>query len=539
MKPNTMEKRAVRLRDLYAQAEEHLLRKLGNRFKDVMSATDAPLWYRIKMSEIFQVQTELEQALSELEAASLEMRTALTEAAFALGIDEADKDFNSILSQQGADGIFTALGIDGPTGRSQAITALMDDSEMRFSELHRRILRDTEDAYREVLAESLPFVTMGVETYQDAVKRAMQGFAERGITGFVDKAGRHWGMAEYAEMATRTGLANAQIAGYTQECLRYGYDLVIVSDHSDTCPLCGKWERKILSLTGEKADDPECAGTISEARRAGLFHPNCGHRFVAYIPGQTDKDLSRGHNKEQDATGYKNRQLQRYYERQVRKWKRIQAAALTPEDEREAQFHVKQWQKKLRAHTAAANLPRKYEREGGRVLLSEEAKKIKPLSKLPTSWSTSIESKPNTQKADEQTIDNSKPIHYKLNPDAFKSIRPLITDEVVFNPERIEHVKDGTHPDALEYEKYIPEVLSNPDYIIEATRNKDKSGVALKQFNLNEKGKEVNISLVVRIAVADDPEHNKNSIITMIKVRSREYNRLVKNKKKLYVRPDL
>lgn len=379
MKPNTMEKRAVRLRDLYAQAEEHLLRKLGNRFKDVMSATDAPLWYRIKMSEIFQVQTELELALSELEAASLEMRTALTEAAFALGIDEADKDFNSILSQQGADGIFTALGIDGPTGRSQAITALMDDSEMRFSELHRRILRDTEDAYREVLAESLPFVTMGVETYQDAVKRALQGFAERGITGFVDKAGRHWGMAEYAEMATRTGLANAQIAGYTQECLRYGYDLVIVSDHSDTCPLCGKWERKILSLTGEKADDPECAGTISEARRAGLFHPNCGHRFVAYIPGQTDKGLSRGHDKEQDATGYKNRQLQRYYERQVRKWKRIQAAALTPEDEREAQFHVKQWQKKLRAHTAAANLPRKYEREGGRVLLSEEAKKIKPL----------------------------------------------------------------------------------------------------------------------------------------------------------------
>ena len=62
--------------------------------------------------------------------------------------------------------------------------------------------------------------------------------------------------------------------------------------------------------------------------------------------------------------------------RRFRQWKRRQAVATTPEDERKAKAYVDRWQKKLRELTGETGLPRQYRREGGRVRLSEVAKRL-------------------------------------------------------------------------------------------------------------------------------------------------------------------
>ena len=43
-----------------------------------------------------------------------------------------------------------------------------------------------------------------------------------------------------------------------------------------------------------------------------------------------------------------------------------------------ARAYVVKWQGKLRKLTGGTTLPRKYDREGGRVVLSAQAKKLKP-----------------------------------------------------------------------------------------------------------------------------------------------------------------
>lgn len=363
MIPNATEERAEALLKLYAEAEEQLLEIIARNCKGI-DRRDPAAWAQKKLAQVQKVRRELEQALKNLEEKSVYERVQLFWAAH----------------DEGADGLWRELGITGVSAaRSQDVVTLIDDSAKRFSELHRRILRDSEDIYRQVLSEGLSMAVMGVETTQQAITRTMNMFADRGITAFVDKAGRRWGMAEYSEMAVRTGMMHAAIAGYTQEALAHGEDLVIISDHTDECPLCAVWENVVLSLTGAQINHPDCYGTIAEARDAGLFHPHCKHSMTVYVPGLTDKGRapSKAQNPE-DARGYKIRQQQRYMERRVRQWKRRQAAAITPEDERIARMYVTKWQGKLRSLTGEYKLPRKYSREGGRVVMSEAARKLKP-----------------------------------------------------------------------------------------------------------------------------------------------------------------
>lgn len=367
MIPNATQQRAEALLKMYAEAEEELITIIASRVG--MVGHDPPQWAQQKLKQVQEVRAELRTAIDGLAKQSLEERIKLMWAAH----------------DEGADGLLRELGIEGAisTARSQAAVTLIDDYNERFSELHRRILRDATDVYRDVLNQALPMAAMGVETTQQAIRRALNAFADRGITAFVDKAGRRWGMAEYAEMATRTGMMNAALAGYTQEALNHNEDLVIITDHADECPLCASWERRVLSLTGAQLSHPDCSGTIADARAAGLFHPNCLHGMTVYVPGLTIVDggkPSGSYYGSDDQRGYQQRQLQRYYERTVRRWKRRQAAATTPEDERIAKAYVDKWQRKLRELIGDnPKLPRKYSREGGRVLLSEAAKKMKAL----------------------------------------------------------------------------------------------------------------------------------------------------------------
>lgn len=402
MIPNATQQRAEALLKMYAEAEEELIAIVASRVG--MVGHDPPQWAQQKLKQVQEVRAELRTAIDGLAKQSLEERIKLMWAAH----------------DEGADGLLRELGIEGAisTARSQAAVTLIDDYNERFSELHRRILRDATDVYRDVLNQALPMAAMGVETTQQAIRRALNAFADRGITAFVDKAGRRWGMAEYAEMATRTGMMNAAIAGYTQEALNHSEDLVIITDHADECPLCAPWERRVLSLTGAQLSHPDCSGTIADARAAGLFHPNCLHGMTVYVPGLTIVDggkPSGSYYGSDDQRGYQQRQLQRYYERTVRRWKRRQAAATTPEDERIAKAYVDKWQRKLRELIGDnPKLPRKYSREGGRVLLSEAAKKMKALQVSENGGIISAEAKRIIETLE---LIRSKAINKAINPE--------------------------------------------------------------------------------------------------------------------------
>lgn len=57
----------------------------------------------------------------------------------------------------------------------------------------------------------------------------------------------------------------------------------------------------------------------------------------------------------------------------------------------------------------------------------------------------------------------------KIDQEIYQCItNDIVTDEVIITDERIEHIKERHPNDYERFCSYIPEMISNPDYIIEA-----------------------------------------------------------------------
>lgn len=119
----------------------------------------------------------------------------------------------------------------------------------------------------------------------------------------------------------------------------------------------------------------------------------------------------------------------------------------------------------------------------------------------------------------------------KLDIEKYKCVTSDIqTDEVIITDERIQHIKDRHPKDFENFVEYISEVIAEPDYIIEDER--PFTAMVLKEFYEPEKKEFVRLSL--RLITSVDSNKYKNSIITFMKIREKEYKRLLKNKKILY-----
>lgn len=74
-------------------------------------------------------------------------------------------------------------------------------------------------------------------------------------------------------------------------------------------------------------------------------------------------------------------------------------------------------------------------------------------------------------------------VHYidigKLDKDLYRCVtQDITTDEVIITDERIQHIKDHHPGDYERFPKYIFDIVSDPDYILQA--NKPNSAFLLK-----------------------------------------------------------
>jgi hypothetical protein len=330
----------------YAEAEQLLIKRLAIY---LAGDVEAPDWVERKLAQVQAYRAQAEAVVAELEKEAVEgVSTALREA-YARGGTAALKDLAGAKLAAGTEPL--AAG---------ALERLISETVSAVTATGPRILRSTVDAYRAVVAETAEAVLLGTQTRRQAAQQALNRFAERGVTGFVDSRGRGWNLESYTEMAMRTGALRAMRVGHTDRLQEAEQDLVIVSDSPSECDLCRDWEGQVLSISGNDRDHP----SVEEAEGAGLFHPNCTHTLGIYLEGVT-RPMSETENPEL----YEAEQKQRYLERKIRESKRVEAAALDETARKAAAAKVRARQAQLREYVAANDLKRlRYREQIGRAI---------------------------------------------------------------------------------------------------------------------------------------------------------------------------
>jgi hypothetical protein len=369
---------AREVRVLYEGAETALLERLAAALE---ADIDSPRWAELKLAAV----GNLRSAVEEISAALQQDADGAIARAL---ITAYNRGRGAAVAEMGALDIDRELVAREALPNAAAVDRLAASMANDTRPLHQRITRSVVDAYQRIVARVSGNVLLGTETRRQASQRALNEFADRGITGFIDRAGRSWNLASYAEMAVRSVTARAAIEGHVDALVEIGQTLVIVSDAPLECPLCAPWEGEVLAINGqsghhtlrlEHAAPPEqprrgllrrrgpvptvavhVAGSLTEARAAGLFHPNCRHSLSIYLPGVTTRPVA----PPTPGTTYADTQRQREIERHIRRWKRLQAAAMDDVARARAGAYVRRWQAAMREHVAAhEHLRRKPQRE--------------------------------------------------------------------------------------------------------------------------------------------------------------------------------
>lgn len=340
--------------EMYADAERILLARVA---RALGSNLDAPSWAEQKLLQVQMLRLQAEQLLSALTAPVEQAVAEAVATAYNRGTAAAVSDLAGVLG--------TALeDLADPVPGTAAVQRLVSEAVTNVTATHARILRVTLDAYRQVVVEASGQVMLGTVTRREAAQRALNDFAGRGITGFVDRAGRGWQLESYVEMAVRSTTAQAAVNAHADRLQALGQDLVIVSDAPQECRLCRPWEGKVLSLSGGTVGTVEggrgvrVAGSLADARSAGLFHPGCRHSTGLFQPGVT-----RLPGRTADPQGDADRRKLRYLERETRKAKRLEAAALDDRARAKAAARVRARQAQIREHTRTTTAKRQPQRE--------------------------------------------------------------------------------------------------------------------------------------------------------------------------------
>lgn len=222
-------------------------------------------------------------------------------------------------------------------------------SDMQTAEA--AMLRMADDQYRKIIFNAQTYAISGAGTYEKAVDMATKNFLAAGINCIEYKGGRRVNIKSYAEMVVRTSSKRAQLYADGQVRKEIGISTVIAKKRLNACPLCLPFVDKVLIddvwSGGKQSDGPY--PLVSEALKAGFFHPNCKDHLSTYIPGVTEPPEGSFTEQEIENIGIKSKKEaeQQYVSRQVEKYERLSEHSLSPENKTMYKAKEEGWKRRL------------------------------------------------------------------------------------------------------------------------------------------------------------------------------------------------
>lgn len=273
----------------------------------------------------------------------------------------------------------------GFTGvNDRKLNSLMSETKKCIYKAEYSAFRYTEDIYRKVIFDAQVYFNTGTGTLAQAIDMATKDFLSRGVDCIEYKDGRRVNIQSYSEMVLRTSNKRSYMQGEAAMRDEYGLNLVIVTRRNNGCPKCMNYTGKIFvddvysetGSAGKLDDDPkgktkgktESTGKyplLSTAIANGLYHPNCRDSHSTYFEGITTTYPEPTDAEKAEAQRiYDLEQQQRYNERQIRKYDRLEKGSIDEENKTKYGNLKKEWKNRNKEFVNEhEELRRRYDRE--------------------------------------------------------------------------------------------------------------------------------------------------------------------------------
>lgn len=367
---------------LYAQVEADILADMAQRLKAYDYWIPASEHQRRVLLEMGASEQEILKKLSAITGKSTaELKKLMLDAGQqALAAD------NAIYQEQGLQ--------PPPLRASKPMQQVLNAGYARTAKLFRNLTRTTAHTasgqLEQVLDVAYMKVTSGAFDYNTAITHAIKSLAKQGLGAVRYPSGRVDTLETAVRRAVMTGVNQTALQLQMTLADELGSDLVEVTAHAGARPSHAVWQGQIYSRSGKSRSYPDFVQATGYGTGAGLGGWNCRHSFYPYFEGTSrtySKELLDSYQAQnytyngRKMTEYEASQMQRGIERQIRRWKRenaaMQAAGL---DSTESAVKLRTWQEKQKDFLRQTGLKRQTAREQvvqrKQIIQNKKAKKV-------------------------------------------------------------------------------------------------------------------------------------------------------------------
>lgn len=431
--------------ELYSQVERDILADMARRIAAYDYWIPSAEHQRQKLREMGLAQQEILDRLSKLTGKSkAELERLMNEACNdAL---ESDREY------------YRQYGMNAPDEMSKALRRILKTGYLQTSQLFKNLTKTTASAGQAQFVDALDRawlqINSGAFDYNTAIRNAIKDVARQGLQAIRYPSGH----ADTLEVAVRRALVTGvnQTAGKMQLQLadELGCDLVETTAHAGARPEHAVWQGKVFSLSGKDKRYPDFISSTGYGTGAGLLGWNCRHNFNPYVDGAprayTDEMLEQYSAKTIRYNGkmyteYEAMQMQRYHERQIRRWKRenvsMQAAGL---DTTESAVKIKSWQEREKDFQRQTGLKPQTARQQIAGYGRSQARKVTDVAKKVENKANSLYNLGST-KANVESYIRHKPIHDELEAHNIRFVQWISEKEVVVDAGKPEIARETKH----------------------------------------------------------------------------------------------
>ena len=211
----------------------------------------------------------------------------------------------------------------------------------------------TAQMYTEIINKTTAAFNSGLFTFDEALERTIQGWAQKGIKStFIDKGGHTWSLERYVRTVLKSTLSNTYDTLRKDRMSEYSVHTVLVTSHMGARQACSKIQGHVVDLRPmselppnwkyRSIYDPYWQAEYETA--GGHRGVNCQHMHIPFIPSVNTNNQPKFNEKENKKVAELTKK-QRYLERQIVKYKknRMVSEALRQDE------NAKEWAKRIRA----------------------------------------------------------------------------------------------------------------------------------------------------------------------------------------------